>query len=92
MPQKPKITVEQVIGAAEGEVVAYYAKGRFSPKEFSKAVAEYTGKKIEGQSIQEFWLNAPAEAGDLDVEFKVCSVFDKGAYPVTVLDVASWDR
>jgi hypothetical protein len=50
MPKKPKITVQTVVGAQEGDIVAYYAKGRFSPGEFITAVEQFSGKKIEGRS------------------------------------------
>lgn len=91
--KKPKIVVQEVIQSFESEPVAYYAKGRFSPGAFLKAVEEHSGKNFTQRPKQEFWLDAPGEEGsDLSVRFFRCGVFDKGAYAVTVVDLKRWER
>lgn len=91
--RNPKIKVLDVVDA-DGEVLAYYAKGRFSPAEFLPAVEKYAGQKVEGldRSKQEFWRDVSGDGGGLDVLYRRCTVFDKGAYAVTVLDLEDWVR
>jgi hypothetical protein len=90
--KKPKIEVQEVVEQAGGAPIAYYARGRFSPGEFRKAVEAHAGRKVDGRPLQEFWRDVKQQDGDLDTLFKRCTVFDQGAYAVTVLDLESWDR
>lgn len=91
--RKPKVKVLEVVNS-DGTVVAYYAKGRFTPTEFHTAVEQHLGKKTEGleRSKQEFWCNGTGEEIGLDVRFHKCTVFTPGAYAVTVLDLEPWAR